>query len=109
MWATPNPPSGGQTFTEGSMSETGKTSTGEKRSVHLSEQVGMICLTGPQVQPPATNGSESLPSVPTSRRRLNPRFVEKLQGCPEGWVQLEPMNSEVWETWLSQSKALLRS
>jgi hypothetical protein len=34
-------PCGGQTFTEGSMSPTGQTPDGKKRSVHLSEFVGM--------------------------------------------------------------------
>jgi hypothetical protein len=40
-WPTPNVPCGGQTFTEGSMTETGQTPNGKKRSVHLSERVGM--------------------------------------------------------------------
>lgn len=41
-----------------------------------------------------TAGDESSPSAPTSRRRLNPRFVEWLMGWPEGAVTrcLAPAN-----------------
>lgn len=85
----------------------GSTKPGQRRG-QPSEQTE-ASLTGLQAQPPATNGSESLPSDPTSRRRLNPRFVEHLMGVPNGWTQLASMNSEVWETWLSRSKALLHS
>jgi DNA (cytosine-5)-methyltransferase 1 len=38
-------------------------------------------------------GDESLPPGQTSRRRLNPRFVEWLMGCPEGWVDLTSSTS----------------
>lgn len=33
-----------------------------------------------------TSGEPSLPPIPTSRRRLNPRFVEWLMGLPLGWT-----------------------
>jgi hypothetical protein len=66
-------------------------------------------LTGPQAQPTEANGSESLQSGPTSRRRLNARFVEWLQGLSAGWVQLEPMNSEVLEIWRFRCRQLLVS
>ena len=69
----------------------------------------MESLTGPQVQPTEANGSESSPSVQTSRRRLSPRFVEWLMGVPYGWTQLASMNSEAWEIWSCRSRALLRS
>ena len=36
--------------------------------------------------------------------RLNPRFVEWLQGLPAGWCQLEPMNCDAWEIWLCRSR-----
>jgi len=37
---------------------------------------------------PTHDGPQSSPSVPTSRRRLNPRFVEWLLGFPIGWTEL---------------------
>jgi hypothetical protein len=40
-WPTPNVPCGGQTFTEGSMTPTGVGRDGTKKTVHLSERVGM--------------------------------------------------------------------
>jgi hypothetical protein len=62
--------------------------------------VMMESLTGHLDPPAATNGSESLPSGPTSRRRrLNPRFVEWLQGLPPGWVSLEPLALTSFERW----------
>jgi hypothetical protein len=33
-------------------------------------------------------GPQSLPAVQTSRRRLNPRFVEWLMGFPVSWTEL---------------------
>ncbi len=43
-------------------------------------------------QPPATpqDGLRSSPSGPTSPRRLNPRFVERLMGFPSGWTNFAP-------------------
>jgi hypothetical protein len=54
-----------------------------------------------------SNGPGSSVAVPTSPRRLNPKFVEWLQGLPEGWTSAAPINSEALETWLSQSRARL--
>lgn len=46
---------------------------------------------------PATceHGSESSASDPTSRRRLNPAFVEWLMGWPEGWTDFAPVGTEL--------------
>lgn len=86
----------------------GSSKPGQRRG-QLSEQTETTeSITGLQVQPPEASGSESLPSGQISRRRLNPRFVEWLQGLQSGWVQLEPMSCEAWETWLCQSRERLR-
>lgn len=63
-------------------------------------------------QDPATekNGPESSGNAPTSRPQLNARFVEWLQGIPNGWTQAsESINSGVWETWLFRQRRHLRS
>ena len=46
----------------------------------------------------AEPGDESLESAPTSRRRLNPLFVEWLMGWPEGWTSLDRPGSGFSET-----------
>lgn len=100
-WNTPAVPNGGRM---GARTEEGR----EGKERHLEHQAAS--LTGPPAQPTAMSGSASSPRDPTSPRpRLNARFVEWLQGLPEGWVQLAPMNSEVWETWSCRSRALLLS
>jgi hypothetical protein len=38
--------------------------------------------------PPIPDGQTSCESAPTSRRRLNPRFVEFLLGLPIGWTEI---------------------
>jgi hypothetical protein len=47
-------------------------------------------LPAPEIKP---HGSESSPSGPTSRRRLNPRFVEWLMGFPIGWTDFAPLET----------------
>jgi hypothetical protein len=49
-----------------------------------------------------TSGPESSPSAPTSRRRLNPLFVEWLMGFPEGWTDCEPLGTESFLRWRQQ-------
>lgn len=39
---------------------------------------------------PIQHGRESSPNDQTSRRRLNPQFVEWLMGWPAGWTSIEP-------------------
>jgi hypothetical protein len=41
-------------------------------------------------------GSESSPNAPTSRRRLNPNFVDWLMGLPPGWTDYAPVATELW-------------
>ena len=49
------------------------------------------------------DGQSSSESAPTSRRRLNPLFVEWLMGWPIGWTSLAPLGSG------SQATASVRS
>lgn len=56
-----------------------------------------------------SNGQQSSPNAQTSRRRLNPKFVEWLMGLPEGWISPEPINSADLETWFARSREHLRS
>ena len=46
----------------------------------------------------APHGHESSPNAPTSRRQLNPRFVEWLQGWRPGWTSLAPLDYDSPET-----------
>ena len=42
------------------------------------------------------DGSRFLTKGPTSRRRLNPLFVERLMGWPEGWTAYEAVETASW-------------
>jgi len=50
-----------------------------------------------QVQAQAQSGKIFSPNVPTSHRRLNPKFVEWLMGWPEGWLELSSFVSSEME------------
>lgn len=52
----------------------------------LDQQARMFPPSPPAPQIP--DGPPSFETAPTSRRRLNPRFVEWLQGFPVGWTEL---------------------
>lgn len=56
---------------------------------HQSGLVGQSADFSRQVLRTTMPGHGSLPSGPTSRPRLNPKFVEWLQGFPENWVDPE--------------------
>lgn len=62
-----------------------------------------------QVLAGKVSGPPSSPSAPTSRLRLNPRFVEWLMGWPEGWGNanrtVEPTS---FASWVTASSLLLR-
>jgi hypothetical protein len=67
----------------------GKGQNPEKRktqghTVDLQDAVSVFSLPGP----PIPDGPTSSPPGQTSRRRLNPRFVEWLMGFPVGWTEL---------------------
>ena len=42
------------------------------------------------------DGSRCLMKGPTSLRRLNPLFVERLMGWPEGWTAYAPVETASW-------------
>ncbi len=60
-------------------------------------------------------GGPSSPPAPTSpprsaKKRLNPYFVESLQGLPANWTSpTASIGSAAWETWLSLCKQRLLS
>lgn len=60
-------------------------------------------------QPTEAHGEKSCEIGPTSPRRLNPKFVEWLQGLPEGWTSAEPISSAALEIWLCHCRALVHS
>lgn len=80
---------------------------GHDRQVNLSGQAAYE--SGRQRPETSTAGDPSSPSAPTSRRRLNPAFVEWLMGWPEGWLSLEPINSASSGTASSQTRPRSRS
>ena len=60
----------------------------------LTDTTATNSLLGRQVQRTEIHGSESSPSAPTSRRRLNPKFVCWLMGYPQGLISFEPWEME---------------
>jgi hypothetical protein len=59
--------------------------------------------------PTETPGRESSKSDQTLRPQLNPKFVEWLQGLPEGWTSAAPINSEALAIWFSHCRERVRS
>lgn len=74
-WMTPN--------SRDWKSETGSENNTHDKTPNLSRQVYRL---HPDQQ--TNDGPPSSGSAPTSRRRLNPRFVEWLMGFPPGWTEL---------------------
>jgi hypothetical protein len=46
----------------------------------------------------STHGAKSSPSGQTSRRRLNPAFVEWLMALPHGWTDFAPVAMASWRS-----------
>ncbi len=99
LWQTPQDPKGGGTSrsgdrmgeplldgqarqwpTPGSHDDKGSNEIGQRRG-QLDEAAEQIFRTSPPGQP-TQDGQTSSPNTPTSRRRLNPRFVAWLMGWP---------------------------
>lgn len=85
-----------------------RTSDSDKQQ-NLSGQAAEIEHSFRPDQPIKTSGETSSPNAPTSPRRLNPKFVEWLQGLPEGWTSAAPINSENLATWFSRCREQLHS
>ena len=56
--------------------------------------------------PPTPDGLTSLSDSPSSRRRLNPMFVEFLMGWPRGWTACEPVETAS-SPWMSRMRTAL--
>jgi hypothetical protein len=78
----------------------------------LSEQTEALWENFPSLhldQPTLQPGEQSLPNTPTSRRRLNPKFVCWLMLMPHGWTSLASMPCASWEIWLFLHRRQLHS
>jgi len=121
LWKAPDVPNGGRTMSAAN----GATDKG-KRQVGLENQARFAawptpnacdgtkasqlshqgaCLTRsaevdfhsfPQVLETPKHGVESSPNAPTSRRRLNPNFVDWLMSLPPGWTDYGPVETALW-------------
>ena len=67
--------------------------TMNRNSRPLNEIVCHSFLQAPETPP---HGSESLPTAPASRRRLNPAFVDWLMGLHPGWTDYAPVETASW-------------
>lgn len=99
QWVTPAARDHKGANSEAHVTEAG---SGRRHMNQLSNQVEHSFLPDQQTETP---GEKSSPKGQTSRRRLNAKFVEWLQGLPEGWTSPGPINSEHWEM---QSSLYLR-
>jgi hypothetical protein len=63
---------------------------------HLDQLSNFACHSFPQAQETPPLGSESSPSSQTSRRRLNPNFVDWLMSLLPGWTDYAPVETELW-------------
>jgi hypothetical protein len=76
---------------------TPRTITGGAESAERKQELGRTNgLLGRQAPRMPMDGDESSPGVPTSPRRLNPRFVEWLMGWPENHVSVDLTSSTSW-------------
>ena len=91
---------------KGANSEIHVTETGGGRR-HMDQLSNQVEHSFPLAQQTESSGQPSSETAPTSRRRLNTKFVEWLQGLPEGWTSPAPISSEALEIWLSASRAHL--
>lgn len=88
FWPTPNVPNGGRSMSAEDVAAKGKTAKG-KRQVQL-ENVAKFHSEEVCSHPaPETETAGESSSPPT--RRLNPLFVEMLQGFPIGWTGCAPL------------------
>lgn len=55
-----------------------------------------------------TNGSASSRTIRSSRRRLNPNFVDWLMGFPPGWTGCARLGTPSYRSWLRRHSCILR-
>lgn len=89
------------------------TSRDHKDGVNPSNKVETNSLLGRQAPRTPMLGPQSSENAQTSRRRLNPQFVEWLMGWPMGWTSLAASNCKSSETewsrwWLRMRSELSR-
>lgn len=99
-WATPNVPNGSRKPKDSDLQalveNRGMTPLGE-RQVGLENQAAVLGL---QAQAMPTDGEPTSPDTPDSPpRRLNPAFVEALQGVPHGWTDCESSATDSYQQW----------
>lgn len=99
LWTTP------QASEPDSLPRPSRTKTGRTTEYLGRQAVSLYSLPD---QPTSTPGEPSLPSGRTSRPRLNPAFVNFLQGLPENWLSLDPIGSEFLEIWSFRFRRQLR-
>lgn len=63
---------------------------------HEDQLANYVCHSFRPAPETPPHGSESSPSAPTSRRRLNPNFVDWLMGLPPGWTDYAPVETAWW-------------
>jgi hypothetical protein len=122
LWMTPDTPGGGRSMPPGT-SVTGMTPDGRKVTVGLANQARMwMTPTARDHKDGATSlantpvngllGRQVLTMPPvggdtsTTRRSLNPAFVEALMGWPSGWTGFGSAATE-WSRWLPRMRCEL--
>jgi hypothetical protein len=98
-WPTPNAQDGKQRQTpESAARRVSHHQIGLQEAIH--------CLYSHPAPDHPQPGSESSPSGPTLRRRLNPAFVDWLMSLPPGWTDYAPVETA---SWYSRQRSHLRS
>lgn len=77
--------------------------TPERGNGNLEDHTSAFSLPAPETPP---DGRPSSPSDPTSRRQLNPAFVEWLMGWPEGWTAFASW-AMAWSRWRQRTRSAL--
>jgi hypothetical protein len=74
-----------------------KSAEGAAGMMRQSPDLNVIaCHSFPQAPETPPHGSDSSPNAPTSRRRLNPNFVDWLMSLPPGWTDYAPAETGWW-------------
>lgn len=105
-WATPAARS-----VKGGYSEQALTRADGKGRMDILDNQAIYFRPSPQALQTANDGQPSSGSAPTSRRQLNPAFVEWLMGWPTGWTSLAPLDcgsrEMAWSHWPQRMRSEL--